>query len=118
MERREAEMLEPPIARIMARLPAGQAQKVAVFVDPMVILIAMGTWANRIIRIQRAKRGHGISDAELARASGMASPQETDGVENAPEYQPSIEPDMPARTRVPVNPNGIPTAITDSISEA
>jgi len=118
MERREAEMLEPPIARILSRLPAGQAQKLAVFVDPMVILIALGTWGNRIIRIQREKRGHGISDAELARASGMVAPQETSSAAAPPEYQQPVEPDIPQRVRVPVNPNGVPTAITEQMSEA
>lgn len=117
MERREAEMLEPPIARILARLPAGQAQKVSVFIDPMVILIALGTWGNRIIRIQRAKKGNGITDAEFARASGMATPQETRPVENVPSYEPTPEPDFPPRVRVPVNPNGVPTAITEQMGE-
>ena len=119
MEKREAEMLEPPLARMLSRLPAGQSQKMAVFIDPMVMLIALGMWGNRIVRIQRAKRGNGITEAEFARASGMApAPPETTGVQNVPEQPPTVEPSMPERVRVPVNPNGVPTAITDLMSEA
>jgi hypothetical protein len=118
MEKREAEMLEPPLARMLSRLPISQSQKLATFIDPMVMLIALGMWGNRIIRIQRAKRGHGITDAELARASGMAPVQETNGAPKPPEYQQPVEPDIPQRVRIPVNPNGIPTAITEQMSEA
>jgi len=117
MEKREAEMLEPPLARMLSRLPVSTSQKMATFIDPMVMLIALGMWGNRIIRIQRAKRGHDITDAEFSRASGMVTPQENNGVQNAPEYQPPVEPDIPQRTRVPVNPNGIPTAITEQMGE-
>lgn len=120
MERREAEMLEPPIARILARLPPGDAEKLSVFIDPMVILIAMGTWANRIIRVQRAKRAT-ISDAELARASGMVVDRPSPPVEETETreevYQPTVGSDLPPRTRVPVNPNGVPVAITQQIRE-
>jgi hypothetical protein len=118
MEKREAEMLEPPLARMLSRMPIGTSQKMAVFIDPMVMLIAMGMWGNRIIRIQRAKRGNGITDAEFAHASGMGTSQETQPAPVSPEYQPSVEPDMPQRIRVPVNPNGIPTAITEQMSDA
>jgi|SRR5215469_4866538 len=117
MERREAEMLEPPVARILSRLPSEQAAKVGVFIDPMVILIALGTWGNRIIRIQRAKRGNGITDAEFARASGLAPVETNSQVQNQPEYRQPVEPDLPARTRPDINPNGIPVAITDQMGE-
>ncbi|HEY7419282.1 MAG TPA: hypothetical protein VH593_29130 [Ktedonobacteraceae bacterium] len=117
MEKREAEMLEPPLSRMLARMPVSTSQKMATFIDPMVMLIALGMWGNRIIRIQRAKRDHGISDAELARASGVVTAQATNGVENPPEYQQPVEADMPPRTRVPVNPNGVPTAITSQMGE-
>jgi hypothetical protein len=118
MEKREAEMLEPPVARMLSRLPISTSQKLATFIDPMVILIALGMWGNRIIRIQREKRGHGITDAELARASGMVTVPETNGTSNPPDYQQPVEPDIPQRSRIPVNPNGIPTAITEQMSEA
>jgi|SRR5215471_2401544 len=117
MEKREAEMLEPPLARMLSRLPVSTSQKMSAFIDPMVMLIALGMWGNRIVRIQRAKRGTGITDAEFARASGMASAPPTNGTQPVPEYQPPVEPDIPERTRVAVNPNGIPVAITDQMSE-
>ena len=117
MEKREADMLEPPLARMLSRMPVGTSQKMAVFIDPMVMLIALGMWGNRIIRIQRAKRGHDITDAEFARASGMAPVPETSPAPPVPEYQPPVEPDIPERVRVPVNPNGVPTAITSQMSE-
>jgi hypothetical protein len=118
MERREADMLEPPLARLLSRLPAGQSEKMAVFIDPMVILIALGMWGNRVIRIQREKRGHGISDAELARASGVVTTPPTREASAPQEYQQSVEPDtLPQRVRVPVNPNGVPTAITEQMGE-
>jgi len=119
MEKREAEMLEPPISRILARMPVAQSQKMATFIDPMVIFIALGMWGNRIIRIQRAKRGvNGITDAEFARASGMVDSPENSPAQVDQQYEPTVESDLPPRTRVAVNPNGIPTAITDQISEA
>lgn len=107
MERREAEMLEPPVARILQRLPVSQSQKIATFIDPMVILIALGMWGNRIVRIQRGKRASNISDEELARASGV--------VTTPPEVVSSVEPDLPQRTKVEVNPNGVPVAISSQI---
>jgi len=118
MEKREAEMLEPPLARMLSRLPVSTSQKMATFIDPMVMLIALGMWGNRIVRIQRAKRGTGITEAEFARASGMASAPETNGTQTAQQYQQPVEPDISERTRVAVNPNGVPTAITDQMSEA
>lgn len=114
MERREAEMLEPPVARILARLPTSQAQKMATFIDPMVILIALGTWGNRIVRIQRAKKSDGIPVEELMRARGEAPPPPV-----VEQEQPAVvvPEDLPQRVRVPVNPNGIPTAITQQMGE-
>ena len=117
MEKREAEMIEPPLARMLSRMPVGTSQKMAVFIDPMVMLIAMGMWGNRIIRIQRAKRGNGITDAEFARASGMAPVPQTEAAPVSQEYEPVVEPDIPQRVRVPVNPNGVPTAITEQMGE-
>jgi len=83
----------------------------------MVMLIAMGMWGNRIIRIQRAKRGNGITDTEFARASGMAPVPQVEAAPTDTQYQPPIEPDIPQRVRVPVNPNGVPTAITEQMGE-
>ena len=117
MEKREAEMLEPPIARILARMPIATSQKMSAFIDPMVMMIALGMWGNRIVRIQRAKKGNGISDDERARASGVVSVPETSAVETPPQYEQIIESDLPSRTRVNVNPNGIPVAITDQMGE-
>lgn len=109
MERREAEMLEPPIARILARMPVSQSQKMATFIDPMVILIAMGTWGNRIIRIQRSKKPNLITQEEMARASGITPPPPVEVPEPEPVYY--------ERPKVAVNPNGIPTAITSQMGE-
>lgn len=117
MEKREAEMLEPPLARMLSRLPVSTSQKMATFIDPMVMLIALGMWGNRIVRIQRAKRGTGITDAEFSRASGMAPVPESNGSQDTSDYQQPVEPDIPQRTRVPVNPNGVPTAITEQMGE-
>lgn len=118
MERREAEMLEPPIARILERLPTSQSQKMATFIDPMVILIAMGTWANRIIRVQRARRPGSITQEELERASGVI-PNPPPVPQPVPQYQqpPVIEPEIPAREKIEVNPNGVPVAITNQMGE-
>jgi hypothetical protein len=120
MEKREAEMLEPPVGRLLARLSPADSEKLSTFIDPLVILIALGTWGNRIIRIQRAKRGS-ISDTEFARATGMADSVPTPSPDIAPQreevYQPIVEPNQPPRSRVPVNPNGIPVTITQQIGE-
>lgn len=116
MEKREADMLEPPIARILARLTPEQSQKVSVFIDPMVMLIALGMWGNRIIRIQRAKRDT-ITDTEFARASGMVDGRTSAPASGTPNYEPSVEPSIPSRERVEVNPNGVPVAITSQMGE-
>jgi hypothetical protein len=93
---------------MLARLPTSQAQKMATFIDPMVMLIAFGMWGNRIIRIQRGKK-ETISSEEFARASGFTpEPQQ---------YQEEVEPVMPPRQRVEVNPNGVPVAITQQMGE-
>ena len=117
MEKREAEMIEPPLARMLSRLPVSTSQKMATFIDPMVMLIALGMWGNRIVRIQRAKKDNVVTRDELYRASGMAPVPETNGVQTPQDYQQPVETDLPDRTRVAVNPNGIPTAITDQMSE-
>jgi hypothetical protein len=109
MEKREADMLEPPIARILERLTPEQSQKVSVFIDPMVMLIALGMWGNRIIRIQRAKKDT-ISSSEFQRANGFS---EAPPPEEAPQY--AEPPDL--RQKVAVNPNGIPVAITEQMGE-
>ena len=113
MERREAEMLEPPIARILERLPTSQAQKMATFIDPMVILIALGTWGNRIVRIQRAKKPGLVTQEELARASGITVPPPA----NQEYSQPSVVADDLPPQKIEVNPNGIPVAITEQMGD-
>lgn len=120
MEKREAEMLEPPLSRMLARMPVSASQKMATFIDPMVMLIALGMWGNRIIKIQREKRGNGITQEELSHAIGVSSP----AVENVepvrhPQYVANgsvPEPDIP-RPKVEVNPNGVPVAISSQMGE-
>jgi len=132
MEKREADMMEPPLARMLSRLPAGQAEQFSKFVDPMIMLIALGMWGNRIVKIQRAKRGDGITEAEFNRASGIVGPAERNDqpfvaarrdtsetrqqtpsgvVENSGGTEP------PPRSSVEVNPNGVPTAITSQMGD-
>jgi hypothetical protein len=131
MEKREAEMLEPPIARMLSRLPAGQAEQFSKFVDPMVILIALGMWGNRVVRIQRAKRGNGITQDEFDRSIGVVQPAPTVDQTNmgrgreAPTTRLEADTPVPANNngseptpiapRVEVNPNGVPTAITSQM---
>lgn len=125
MEKREAEMMEPPIARMLARMPVSASQKVATFIDPMVVLIALGMWGNRIIRVQREKRGNGITPAEFERASGITnSPNVSRSNDTSRtsinsterEYAPNVEPDIP-RTKIEVNPNGVPVAISEQMGD-
>lgn len=131
MEKREAEMLEPPLARMLSRMPAGQAEQFSKFVDPMVMLIALGMWGNRIVRIQRAKRGVGISQDEFDRSIGVRPTTGTvdqsnmgNGREATPARQ-SVDTPVansntgaePPLNRVEVNPNGVPTAITSQMGE-
>lgn len=120
MEKREADMLEPPLSRMLARMPVSASQKMATFIDPMVMMIALGMWGNRIIKIQREKHGNSISQEEFNRAVGVSSPP----VENVepvrhPQYVANgsvIEPDLP-RSKVEINPNGVPVAISSQMGE-
>jgi hypothetical protein len=79
----------------------------------MVMLIALGMWGNRIIRIQRAKK-ETISTSEFQRASGYVEPAPKD---EPTQYQEPVVEDMPLRTKVAVNPNGVPVAITQQMGE-
>jgi hypothetical protein len=132
MEKREAEMLEPPLARMLSRLPPGQAEQFSKFVDPMVMLIALGMWGNRIVRIQRAKRGVGISQDEFDRAIGVSQPApRVDRTNNEHRQQPTTDTVAPEQSttenragaeppvgpRVDVNPNGVPVAITAQMGD-
>jgi len=47
----------------------------------------------------------------------MAPVPEAQAAPTSQEYQPAVEPDIPQRVRVPVNPNGVPTAITEQMGE-
>ena len=133
MEKREAEMIEPPLSRMLARMPVSASQKVSVFIDPMVILIALGMWGNRIIRVQKEKRGNGITQSEFERASGidrsssLVDSYGTRGTEptgSVQIQQPStrdtgyatIEADIP-RSNVTVHPNGVPVAISEQMGD-
>jgi hypothetical protein len=81
----------------------------------MVMLIALGMWGNRIIRIQRAKK-ETISSTEYARASGYVEPAPADEPVQGRSYEQPVVADLP-RQKVAVNPNGIPVAITQQMGE-
>lgn len=74
----EQQVLLPPLARIISRLPAGDAAKAAVFIDPLVLIFGLAVWGRRIILIKQAERArvNQITEAEFLRASGMAQPQQ------------------------------------------
>lgn len=131
MEIKEANMMEPPLSRMLARMPVSASQKMATFIDPMVMMIALGMWANRIIRVQREKRQTNISQAEFDRASGIVTPEpEPTSVESERQRRrgnngrfvsasigTDIEPPLPNTASIEVNPNGVPVAISSQIGD-
>ena len=101
----------------MARMPTSTAAKVGVFIDPMVMMIALGMWFNRIVRVQRAKKEHVVTPTEYARSIGASGTERVvDREPSIPVYQEQPEPEIPL-PKIKVNPNGVPTAITEQIGE-
>lgn len=72
MAETEAKFLTPSVARVLARLPAGAAQQVSLYTDPLIILTALGLWAARIAKIKemQAKQKFQVTPFEAARAYG------------------------------------------------
>ena len=69
----EKQLLYQPLARIVARLPAGDAAKAAVFLDPIMLLFGVAVWTRRIVQIKSAERQriNDIASQEFIRATGI-----------------------------------------------
>lgn len=127
MQAHENALIQPPLERIFARMPAETARKASFVVDPLLIVIGMGMWGARVIQIQAAKKarekiGTVAEQQERARANGVTGSQyeAPEGEQlplidhGAPYVNGQAEP-APATTA----PNGgIPDAIRESFGES
>lgn len=105
----EKEVLQPPLARIISRLPPGDAAKAAVFIDPLVLIFGLAVWGRRIVLLKTAEkeRSTRVSTEEFLRASGI-SQEPTGRTTEAPSTQFRNTPTTPTNGRIET-PNGIPT---------
>lgn len=69
----EKALLFPPLSRVINRLPAADAAKAAVFVDPLVLLFGLAIWAKRIISLksEERERANRLEDTERLRSIGI-----------------------------------------------
>lgn len=121
----EATVLQPPLARIIARLPAGDAAKAAVFIDPLVLIFGLAVWGRRIILLKQSERAriNAITTEEFLRSTGVTSgiPQpEPARVSETPPNQFRNGADT-TTSQIHQNPSsavtgGIPTEILQSFS--
>ena len=70
----EKKLLYPSLARVINRMPAASAGKAAVFVDPIVLLLGLAIWGNRIVSIKGRQRAeaNAVTAREFAAASGIS----------------------------------------------
>ena len=123
----EKKLLYPSLARVINRLPAASAARASVFVDPIVLLLGLGIWANRIISIKSKQRAeaNAVTAREFAAASGIswdgtrqANSQPGANVEPSGQVRNGTEA-VPPETRVdPGYANGSIGQIPDAISQS
>jgi hypothetical protein len=122
----EKKLLYPSLARVINRMPAASAAKASVFIDPIVLLLGLGIWTNRIISIKSKQRteANTITAREFATASGInwdrnqQSPP-TEGANRPPgptgngagTVPPEAKPDT-------ANANGVVGKVPDTIADS
>ena len=124
----EKKLLYPSLARVINRMPAASAARASVFIDPIVLLLGLGIWTNRIVSIKSRQRAeaNSITAREFAAASGIQwdrqrqQPAETGPVtaNNEPPRQTgngagTVHPEVDTNT---VNANGTIGKVPDAIS--
>lgn len=69
----EKKLLYPSLSRVINRLPASSASKASVFIDPLVLLLGLAVWVNRIAAIKSKQRteANAVTAREFANASGI-----------------------------------------------
>ena len=85
----EKRLLYPSLARVINRMPAASAAKAAVFVDPVVLLLGLAIWGNRIIAIKSKQRteANAVTAREFAAASGISWDSQR---QQAPREEPNV----------------------------
>lgn len=119
----EQSVLQPPLARIIARLPAGDAAKAAVFIDPLVLIFGLAVWGRRIILLKQAEQAKRatVSESEFLRASGMAQTEPVRPIETSPiqfrnRTTPATDGIVEASNKTPTG--GIPSQILQSFADS
>jgi hypothetical protein len=69
----EKKLLYPSLSRVINRMPASSAAKASVFIDPLVLLLGLAIWVNRIAAIKAKQRvdANAVTAREFAAASGV-----------------------------------------------
>lgn len=83
LEDNEKVFLKPPLARIIKRLPAGDAAKAAIFLDPLILVFGLAVWARRIytIKAYQAEIAARRMEQELLRSVSVGENQQSQQVQ-------------------------------------
>lgn len=86
----EKEVLEPPLARVVARMDERTALLIQTVSDPLAILIGLGAWGSRLMAIRREQSQ--AADQAARMAAFTPTPQQA-----APVTTPTAAPTMPVQ---------------------
>ncbi len=113
----ERELIEPSLARILARMTPASIAKVQVFIDPLTLLVGMAMWGNRLAELQAQKTAGTAKPTESGRTfyKGEGAPSATETTpspdtergngsapKDAPEVIPTIPPEVYQWTNAPI----------------
>jgi hypothetical protein len=100
----EKKLLYPSLSRVINRMPASSAAKASVFIDPLVLLLGLAVWVNRIASIKSKQRteANAVTAREFAAASGVNW-----DVSRGDQQQPTIEPNRSAPGTVGEGTTGV-----------
>lgn len=122
----EKKLLYPSLARVINRMPVASAARASVFIDPIVLLLGLGIWTNRIVSIKSRQRAeaNSITAREFAQASGIhwdrqgQSPNQSSDNVSAPGPTGNGAGTVPTETPVnTVNANGVVGKVPDAIAD-
>jgi len=84
----ERALIEPPLARLLARLPAERAERLGRMADPVMILAGLGLYARRVATLKAA-------EVAVAPITNSPAPEMRNGTAPMPEPDttPGIVPD-------------------------
>lgn len=126
---KEAQYLVPSLQRTLERMPKGAAERLAVVIDPAIIIAVCGIWLRRIgqTKRQQALQQYVVGPQERARANGVSGseyrvapeqPQNASGAVYADMQPPAQSTWQDVEVPMPEHPdftaNAVPSTIRDS----